>query len=125
MKKNRNRGFIDRNWMFIAGFVIVFIVTFAAFFWLVFPTLFGANQSEAERAAYACIFQCKTDLLTGLDLSAGPCLSNEIIPGWVCDVAHSPRQETDNDPANQCPGYGVTASHFIEVNETCNIIRGY
>jgi hypothetical protein len=117
-------GFIDRNWRFIAGIVAVFVIAFAAFFWIVFPSLFEITQIEGERASAACVFTCKADLLDGRDLSAGPCLSNEIIPGWVCDVAHFPRLDIDNDPANQCPEYGVSAGHFIEVDEACNIIRG-
>jgi hypothetical protein len=123
-RTRRNHGFIERNWKFIAGFVAVFAITFVAFFWIVFPSIFGIAQIEAERASAACAFTCKAELLAGRDLSAGPCLSNEIVPGWVCDVAHYPREERDNDPANQCPEFGISASHFIEVDEACNVIRG-
>ena len=124
-KRKNDLKFLYDNWIFIAGFVLVFTVTFIVFFWMVFPGVFGVNQNEAERAEYGCIFKCKTDLINGMDMSSGPCLSNEIIPGWVCDVAHSPRQATDNDPSNQCPEYGVTASHFVEVDENCITIRIY
>ena len=120
---NLEKPYIENNIKFILGFVVVFAVTFIAFFFLVLPYLFGITQSEAERAIYACVFTCKTDLITGRDLSSGPCISNEIIPGWVCDVAHYPRIDIDNDPANQCSEYGISASHFVEVNETCYLIR--
>ena len=30
------------------------------------------------------------------DLSNGPCLSNEVVPDWVADIAHNPRQEVDD-----------------------------
>ncbi len=60
----------------------------------------------------------------GEDLSAGPCLSNEVIPDWVADIAHNPRQEIDNVPANQCSAYrDGTAKHFVELDPEGNLIR--
>ncbi len=59
------------------------------------------------------------------DLSNGPCLSNAIAEDWVCDVAHSPRIEADNNPANQCSSYGKEAHHFVEVDTDCNFIKEY
>ena len=58
------------------------------------------------------------------DFSRGPCLSNAIAPDWVCDMAHSPRQAIDDDPANQCESFrrGET-HHFVEVDGNCNIIK--
>ena len=58
-------------------------------------------------------------------MTNGPCLSNEIVEDWVCDVAHSPRQAVDDLPENQCPAYGDKASHFVEVDPDCNFIRKY
>lgn len=61
-----------------------------------------------------------------LHLSKGPCLSNEIIPDWVVDIAHEPRQPVDSDPANQCEAYrDGKAHHFIELDEEGNYIRAY
>jgi hypothetical protein len=58
------------------------------------------------------------------DLSAGPCLSNSVIPDWVADIAHSPRQDVDNLPANQCSAYrDGTAHHFVELDPAGNLIR--
>lgn len=60
------------------------------------------------------------------DFDKGPCLSNEVIPDWVCDVAHSPRQAVDNDPANQCSAFrDGTAHHFVELDGNCNLIQIY
>jgi len=72
-----------------------------------------------------CIAECKYALSQGRDLSAGPCLLNPIAeyPEWVCDVAHSPREAVDNNPANQCPAFGKAASHFVEVAPDCSFIR--
>ena len=62
--------------------------------------------------------------LSGEDLSAGPCLSDELIKDWVGDIAHSPRQDVDNDPANQCAAYrDGRANHFVELDPSGNLIR--
>ena len=56
----------------------------------------GCVQSPEQEAKEACIKLCQQELLNGRDLSGGPCLSNGIIEGWVCDVAHSPREPADD-----------------------------
>ena len=77
-----------------------------------------------EIAINECIDECKQALREGVDLNNGPCLRNEFIDEWVCDVAHNPRQDVDNDPANQCPAYmAAEAHHFVEVGPECELIR--
>lgn len=85
----------------------------------------GAEIDEAEeqaaiaaaRAAYAAA------RAEGRDLSNGPCLG-EVIPNWVADVAHDPRQKVDDDPANQCEEYrSGEAEHFVELDPDGNLIR--
>lgn len=51
----------------------------------------------------------------GVLMDDGPCLGF-IGTDWVVDIAHEPRADVDNDPANQCPEYGAEASHFVEVS---------
>jgi hypothetical protein len=71
-----------------------------------------------------CVSFCMGQKASGADLSDGPCLSNTIASDWVCDVAHSPRQNIDNDPANQCPAFRDSiAHHFAEVDTDCKPIR--
>jgi len=70
-----------------------------------------------------CVQKCKDQLDAGTDLSNGPCLSNKLDSGWVCDVAHSPRTDVDNKLENQCSEYMKTAFHFVEVDPNCNFIR--
>lgn len=71
-----------------------------------------------------CTLNCQRGIQKNQDLSAGPCISNEIAPDWVCDVAHNPRQAIDDLPENQCSAYKEgKAKHFVEVDETCNLIR--
>ncbi len=58
------------------------------------------------------------------DLSNGPCLSNALMPGWVADIAHNPRQEVDNLPENQCSNFlEGQAQHFVELDLEGNLIR--
>ncbi len=70
-----------------------------------------------------CISLCEEAREKGIDLSKGPCLSNNLAPGWVCDVAHWPREAVDNDPENQCSEYGKSAWAFVEVGPDCKPIR--
>jgi len=87
------------------------------------PILTGTPVIQAEDAKRACVNLCKQAKLSQ-DLSNGPCLSNEVARNWVCDVAHDPRLEVDNNPANQCSAYREgKAQHFVEVDPDCNLIR--
>ena len=79
-----------------------------------------ANQSPAVEK---CVALCNISLENGNDLSAGPCLSNQIIDDWVCDVVHNPRAAVDDQTENQCPEFGKTAKHFVEVSPACELIR--
>lgn len=81
-------------------------------------------ESSEQMAIAACIQKCKDALVIGQELNQGPCLSNEIVKDWVCDVAHSPREAVDNQPENQCSAYreGIT-KHFVEVDTSCKLIK--
>jgi hypothetical protein len=96
---------------------------------ILFSGCISQNSAERERAISVCIDACKN--YQG-NLSNGPCLLNPIQPEkdfpslskWVCDVAHSPRQNVDNLPENQCSAYreGI-ANHFVEVDTNCGFIK--
>jgi hypothetical protein len=85
------------------------------------------GNMKATSIENECINLCNS-VKSKQDLSNGPCLSdtdiNWNIEDWVCDVAHSPRQDVDNLPENQCLSYreGKT-QHFVEVDPDCNLIR--
>lgn len=83
----------------------------------------GAGKSAAELASDKCVQLCEAEVAKGTDLGNGPCLSNEAVEGWVCDVAHSPRAAVDNISSNQCSAFGKTASYFVEVDEDCKVIK--
>lgn len=106
----------------IVGMIIVFL---AAVIFAVIVVKNVAEKGEVSVAVKRCVELCHQAKAEGIDLSNGPCLSNSVAPGWVCDVAHWPRLPVDNDPANQCPAFGKTAFHFVEVDENCNVIRVY
>lgn len=84
------------------------------------------NVVVQDDSVSKCIALCQEEKNKGTDLSNGPCLSTKIIDDWVCDVAHSPRQEVDNNPQNQCETFrNGEAYHFVEVDENCNFIKKY
>lgn len=88
------------------------------------PFISEAGENPLESPTSLCIDLCNEKKSTGMDLSSGPCLSNEIAKNWVCDVAHDPRQAADNDPTNQCTAYANgTAKHYVEVDTSCYLIK--
>ena len=85
-----------------------------------------AGDDERDRAISAALTVYEEVADSGADLSNGPCIAEELedVPGWSVDIAHDPRQEVDNDPANQCQAYraGLT-SHFVELTPEGVLIR--
>lgn len=62
----------------------------------------------------------------GMDFSAGPCLTNEIIQDWVVDTSHNPRLAIDDDPNNQCVAFREgKAHHFVELDLNGEVIKTY
>jgi hypothetical protein len=85
--------------------------------------------SVEEQAKSECVELCKR-FARVLVYSDGPCLSDTgggehwDIDDWVCDVAHDPREDVDNLPENQCQEFREgKASHFVEVDPECKLIR--
>lgn len=85
------------------------------------------KRVDESLAIIKCQELCQYELTSGsADFNMGACLAEEIIPDWSCDIAHSPRQAVDDDPANQCASFrqGLT-HHFVEVDGNCNRIKVY
>lgn len=60
----------------------------------------------------------------GIDFSNGPCLSNDLIKGWVLDLVHEPRTAVDSKPEYQCAALREgRATHFVEMDLEGNVIR--
>lgn len=94
------------------------LITLISLFLIIF---LSACTQEKNDVAEKCISLCKQQ---SIDLSNGPCLSNKIEKDWVCDIAHSPRQQVDNLPENQCSAFREgKANHFVEVTPNCELIR--
>lgn len=60
----------------------------------------------------------------GIDFSSGPCLTNDLMPDYVLDLVHNPRQAVDDLPQNQCQAYiEGRARHFVEMDLDGNIAQ--
>lgn len=82
---------------------------------------FDSEREEAIRRAKQLFEHIQRE---GRDLEAGPCISEEILPGWCVDIAHDPRQPEDNLPQNQCQSYRTgRVRHFVELDPKGNVIR--
>lgn len=74
----------------------------------------------AARALYAQV----AATLDATQMAQGPCISQQIIPGWCVDIAHDPRVRADNDPANQCQSFLTgQVKHFVEIAPNGDFIR--
>lgn len=81
-----------------------------------------SNEADAAVRRAQQVYRDKK--LQGDDLRSGPCLSNDLMPGWVADLVHNPRSRTDDLPQNQCRAYlEGKASHFVELDLDGNVVR--
>lgn len=81
-------------------------------------------ESDRDRAIRMAQVLFRERRAQGIDMSYGPCLAEEIIPDWCVDVAHSPREEVDNLPQNQCSSWrSGQVHHFVELDPEGNVIR--
>jgi len=105
--------------------VFLFLVLTAFFFGCLFPSPEPISSPDAVKE---CVFLCKAKLQKGTDFSSGPCIGNplEKNPDYVCDIAHDPREEIDNQSENQCSFFMEgKAKHFVELDEECGLIKEY
>ena len=66
----------------------------------------------------------RKSLQAGTDMSVGPCLTNDLKPGWVVDIVHSPRQPIDNFSHYQCQAYlEGRAKHIVELDTAGNVVK--
>lgn len=82
-----------------------------------------AKVEDAVRAAAAKAFDAVK--AKGAEyLADGPCIAENVVPGWVIDIAHEPRLPVDDLPENQCAAYrDGTATHFVELSPEGKILR--
>lgn len=120
----------------MAALWVVIVFAIALLLWAVasiFGISFGTKpisapagvqeRSDRELAIEKAEELFEQKLAEGMDMNDGPCLSDEIIPDWVVDVAHSPREPVDNLSKNQCSAYREgKAHHFVELDPEGNLI---
>ncbi len=85
-----------------------------------------AMKNAADRTAAIAKAQelLRARIIVDEDLSSGPCLSDSVIPDWVADIAHNPRQAVDDMPENQCAAFrSGQAHHFVELDVSGNLIK--
>jgi hypothetical protein len=86
----------------------------------------GPGDEEKDRAVAAAEDAYREARAQGVDLERGPCIAEELpgLSAWVADVAHDPREDVDDDPANQCQRYrDGEAEHFVELTPDGELIR--
>jgi len=101
---------------------ILIILAGAYSYYMSLPDEFAKNK---DVAIPLCVDLCIKEQSKGTIFADGPCISEEITPGWVCDVVHIPRVSLiDNKEQNQCQSYvNKKAKHFVEVNTECGFVR--
>lgn len=88
----------------------------------------GSSVSNDERSQAVSLAQAAyaTAQANGTDFTKGPCIAEQLdgMPDWSVDVAHDPREDVDNQAANQCQAYrqGKT-HHFVELDPDGKLIR--
>lgn len=88
------------------------------------PTYKKGSSATYDMAVGEALSLYRKRLVEGIDMSSGPCLSNDLMIGWVVDVVHSPREAMDDLSENQCAAYlEGRASHFVEIDTNGNIVR--
>lgn len=86
----------------------------------------GGSSAESQKAVELAKKFYLEQKAQGIDFSRGPCLSNNLMPDWVADIAHNPRQPIDDLPENQCPAFREKrAHHFVELDPNGNLIKVY
>lgn len=84
------------------------------------PGIYGDIDKAVNQAEV--VYQQAKSL--GTDFSAGPCLSNALLPDWVLDIAHNPRLAIDDLSANQCSALKEgKANHFVELDPNGKLIK--
>lgn len=83
-----------------------------------------AGKSEIDTAVNQAKYLYQLKKTRGEDFSNGPCLTNALMPGWVADIVHNPRQPIDDLQGNQCSGFVEgTSQHFVELDIDGNFVR--
>jgi hypothetical protein len=81
------------------------------------------DQAIATYLAREAFLQAKAD---EVDFSQGPCISDNLMPGWVVDMVHTPRLAIDDKKENKCPAIvSGRVKHLIELDTKGNLVNIY
>jgi uncharacterized membrane-anchored protein YhcB (DUF1043 family) len=109
------------------GIGIIILVALGIFVFRLLPNQSSVPANETAQVAIKKaqdLYQQQKQFKT--DFSHGPCLSNDLQPDWVADIAHNPRNQDDEYPVNQCQAFtDGRAHHFVELDPQGRLIRTY
>jgi len=116
----------NKKFLFWLVLIVIMLTSFGVFFFLRKPVYVYKQgvSAEVDDAVVAASDLFRVRTAGGIDLSNGPCLSNDLRAGWVVDIVHNPRESIDDLPENQCQAYTEgRAKHFVELDQKGNLIR--
>lgn len=108
--------------------VLIIILLYATFIYLMRPEDNGeyvvGKSLESDRAVNQAKHFYGLRKASGESFANGPCLSDALMPNWVADIVHNPREAIDDQTAYQCPSFlEGKAQHFVELDMEGNVVR--
>lgn len=108
--------------------ILVILLIYSGIVYFLRPDNNGVYKAGASLQADRAVSQARhlyaSRKAQGENLSFGPCLSDALMPNWVADLVHNPRQAIDDEAAYQCPAFLENkANHFVELDLDGNVVR--
>jgi hypothetical protein len=105
-------------------YIIIFILILLAGILNVYLRNVNDYKENKELAINECIKECELFVLKGNIVTDGPCISQEIIKNWACDIVNQPKIKLiDSNPKNQCESYNKNkVKYLVEVTKNCELI---
>ncbi|MBI2599503.1 hypothetical protein HYW43_01115 [Candidatus Daviesbacteria bacterium] len=115
---------MPKTWLFVLSLTTVSLTALVTYFLNSSLSNKSVSKNEIDTAVNQAKFLYSQEKERGRDFSQGPCLSEALMPNWVADIAHNPRQSIDDLPQNQCLSYREgRVQHFVELDSEGNLIR--
>lgn len=105
-------------------YIIIFILILLAGILNVYLRNVSDYKENKELAIKECIRECELFISKGNIVTDGPCISQEIIPNWACDIVNVPKIKLiDNNLKNQCESYNKNkVKNLVEVTKNCKFV---
>lgn len=115
---------MNRHTLFLTILAIVLMASFLIYQQKETPIYKPGSSAELDTAVNQAKHAYQLQKAQGKDFASGPCLSNDLLPDWVADVVHTPRQSVDDLAQNQCPAFlEGRANRFVELDLDGNVVR--